>query len=274
MRAAVVGLGLIGGSAALGLEARGWDRDESARRLARSKGIDARETLEDAVEEAELVLLAVPTAEVSALLQRVAAIQPNALFSDCASVKVPVVRAAAALPESVRFVAGHPMAGSGSIGLAGADPAIFRGRPWILVPTPRSDEHSMARMTTVVKSLGAAPVVFEAAGHDAAMTRVSHLPHVVAAALASAAVRDDPGAARLAGPGLLDTTRLAEMSSSLLRELALADPAALAAAVEDVAAELRAATEALRGGDVAALDAFFERGGTARGRIAGRPPES
>ena len=274
MRAAVVGLGLIGGSAALGLRARGWDRDGRARELARSKGIDARESLEEALRDAEVVLLAVPTSEVPALLQRSASLAPGALLSDCASIKVPIARAAASLPEPVRFVGGHPMAGSGSLGLAGADPAIFQGRPWVLVPTARSDEASITRMTALVESLGAAPVVFEAAGHDAAMTRVSHLPHVVAAALAAAAVHADSGATRLAGPGLLDTTRLAEMAPSLLRELALADPPALAQAIDDVASELKAAAEALRRGDEAALDAFFRRGGEARKRFAPRASES
>ena len=274
MRAAVVGLGLIGGSAAIGLKARGWDRDERARELARSRGIDARGTLEEALEGAEVAFLAVPTREAGTLLARCASVRPEALFSDCASLKVPLVLGAAALPPAVRFVGGHPMAGPGAHGVAAADPAIFRGRPWILVPTPRSDEASIAALSDLVRRLGALPVLLDADRHDAAMTRVSHLPHIVAAALAMAAVHPDPGAARLAGPGLLDTTRLAEMSPSLLRELALADPPALARAIDDVAAELKTAAEALRRGDEAALDAFFERGGAARGRIAGKPPES
>lgn len=278
MRAAVIGLGAIGGSAALGLAARGWDRDERARDLARSRGIDARGTLEEALDGAEVVLLAVPTRETGALLARCASLRPEALFSDCASLKVPIVRRAADLPPAVRFVGGHPMAGPGSHGHAAADPAIFRGRPWILVPTPRSDEASIGALSDLVRGLGALPVLLDAHRHDAAMTRVSHLPHVVAAALAITAARPDSAAAAasgsLAGPGLLDTTRLAEMPPGLLKELAMADPAALASAMEEVAGQLRSAAEALRRGDEAALDAFFERAGQARARITARPGKS
>jgi prephenate dehydrogenase len=263
---------LIGSSAALGLAAGGWDRDERARDSARSRGINVRETLEEALDGARVVLLAVPTSEVAALLDRCASIRPEAIFSDCASLKVPIARAAGNLPQSVRFVGGHPMAGPGSHGLAAAEPAIFHGRPWILVPTPRSDDASIATLSELARSLGALPVVLDAERHDAAMTRVSHLPHLVAAALAAAAAPadSDPAAASLAGPGLLDTTRLAEMSPVLLKELAMADPPALAAALEDVAGKLGEAARALRGGDEAALDAFFERAGEARARINGR----
>lgn len=269
MRAAVVGLGLIGGSAALALGARGWDRDAGARDLARAKGINTADSLEEALAGAEIVLLAVPTSETAALLARAAALRPQALFSDCASLKVPVARAAGSLPAAVRFVAGHPMAGSGSLGLAGAQAGLFRGRPWILVPTARSDERSVAALEALVSSVGARPIILDAERHDAAMTRVSHLPHVVAAALALAASRPDARSLDLAGPGLGDTTRVAEMPAGLLLELALADPAALAGAVEGVVAELEAAAEALRRGDVEAVEDFFRRAAAARRLIAG-----
>lgn len=271
MRAAVVGLGLIGGSAALALGARGWDRDARARELARRRGIDAAETLEDALEEADLVLLAVPTEETPALLERAAAIKPDALFSDCASLKVPVAKAADSLPAAIRFVAGHPMAGSGSLGIAGADPGLFRDRPWIVVPTSRSDDGSVARLQELVVSLGAVPIVLDADRHDAAMTRVSYLPHVVAAALALAATRTDPGSVRLAGPGLADTTRLAEMPEALLLELALADPGALAGALDDVVEDLRGAARALRSRDSGAVRDFFRKAAAARRLIAPSP---
>src|SRR5262249_36464032 len=252
------------------------DRDETARSRARSHGIDVHDALEETLESADVVLLAVPTSEVAPLLARCAALRPEALFSDCASLKAPVASAAASLSPAVRFVGGHAMAAPGSPPPGAADPAIFRGRPWILVPTSRSDEASIAALSDLVRSLGALPVVLDAGRHDAAMTRVSHLPHVVAAALAAAVMRPDSeiAAGSLAGPGLLDTTRLAELSPALLKELAMADPPALAAAVEEVAAELRNAAESLRRGDEAALDAFFERAGKARARITSRSRRS
>ena len=117
MRVAVVGLGLIGGSAALALGARGYDRDPGARARARDRGIDAAESLPEAVRRAEVVLIAVSTEETPALLLQAAAAAPDALLTDASSLKRPVAACAAALPAGTRFVAGHPMAGSKTPGL-------------------------------------------------------------------------------------------------------------------------------------------------------------
>jgi prephenate dehydrogenase len=259
-RVAVVGLGLIGGSVALGARARGWDRDAAVRDKAHRRGIDAADSLTDAVDGAGLVVAAVPTTETAALLGEVARLAPRAILTDCASLKAPVVDAAGALPENARFVAGHPMAGGRGRGVAGSDPAIFRGRPWALVRTARSDDASFAVVAAFVRSLGAHPLEIDAARHDRAMTWVSHLPLAVSAALARAATGGGGVDAReLAGPGLLDTTRLAGGPPALALELALAgDGRALALAIETVRDELGRLGSALSAGDAKALRAFFE----------------
>ena len=270
-RIAVAGLGLIGGSLALALGARGYDRDPEARRRASERGIETADSLESALNGADFVFLAVSTAETPALLAEAAAAQPGALLSDCASLKAPVLRAAATLPAGIRFVGGHPMAGSRTRGFAGADAGLFQGRPWALVPTARTDERALAAVGDLVTAIGAVPVVLDADTHDAAMTRVSHLPHAVSAALAAAAVRNaSPAVSRLAGPGLLDATRLAEAPIDLLLELALADPQALANAIGDVTAELTSLRAALMAGDASAVRSFFERTAAARQRLTPR----
>ena len=264
-RIAVAGLGLIGGSLALAFIARGFDTDPRVRRRARERGIETADSLEAALADADFVFLAVSTAETPELLAEAVAARPGALFSDCASLKIPVVRAAATLPESARFVGGHPMAGSRTRGLAGADPGLFQGRPWALVPTARTDERALASVGDLVTAIGAVPVVLDADTHDAAMTRLSHLPHAVSAALAIAAAQNTrPVASRLAGPGLLDTTRLAEAPMNILLELALADPSSLADALAEVSRDLAALGEALHNGDIARVRAFFKRAATAR----------
>jgi prephenate dehydrogenase len=264
-RIAVAGLGLIGGSLALAFNAVGFDTDPRVRRRARERGIETADSLEAALADANFVFLAVSSAETPELLAEAVAARPGALFSDCAALKIPVLRAAAMLPESARFVGGHPMAGSATRGFAGADAGLFQGRPWVLVPTARTDEHALAVIGDLVTAIGAVPVVLDADTHDAAMTRLSHLPHVVSAALAVAAAQNTkPVASRLAGPGLLDTTRLAEMPMNILLEMALADPRSLADAIADVTRELGALGEALRNGDLAKVRAFFKRAAAAR----------
>lgn len=258
-RTAVVGLGLIGGSFALAAGARGYDRDPAVRAGARARGIDTADSLEAAVAGAGIVVTAVPTALTPELLRALSAIAPDAVLTDTASLKKPIVEAAATLAAGARLVGGHPMAGARRRGIEAAAPEIFRGRPWALVRTARSDDHSMAAVSDLVRSIGARPVVLDAERHDRLMSWVSHLPHAVASALAQAAgtaAGDD--LVRLAGPGLLDTTRLAGQPVALGLELALADPDALAAAIDAVSAELEKLSTALRAGDADAVRALFE----------------
>jgi prephenate dehydrogenase len=269
-RAAVVGLGLIGGSAALALGARGYDHDDGARSRARERGIETVDSLVEAVSGAEIVLLAVPTGKTPDLLRRAHAAAPGALLTDACSLKRPIAAAAQSLPAGARFVGGHPMAGSRTRGLGGARPDLFRGRPWLVVPTERSDFRAIESVQELVRGMGALPVVVEADRHDALMTWISHLPQAVAAALARAVSRGaGAGLERFAGPGLLDTTRLAEMPSDLLLELSLGDPGALASALDRASEELALLAEALRDGDAGAIRTFFEKAAADRKLFAG-----
>ena len=265
-RTAVVGLGLIGGSVALGASARGWDRNAAVRERARRRGIDAADSLAEAVAGAGLLVTAVPTAETPALLREIAGLAPDATLTDCASLKTQVVEAATTLPAGTRFVAGHPMAGGRGRGAEAADPAIFRDRPWALVRTAKSDDASFALVETFVRSLGARPFPIDAGRHDRAMTWISHLPLAVSAALARAATAGGGADVReLAGPGLLDATRLAGGPPALALELALGGTGgALADAIASVRDELSRLAAALSTGDARTLRAFFEEAETQR----------
>jgi prephenate dehydrogenase len=157
------------------------------------------------------------------------------------------------------------MAGARRRGIEAATPEIFRGRPWALVRTARSDDAAMAAVSELVVSVGARPVLLDADRHDRLMTWVSHLPHAVATTLARAAgAAAGEELAHLAGPGLLDTTRLAGQPVALALELALADPRALAAAIDAVGAELAKLSSALRAGDAEAVRAVFANAETIR----------
>ena len=267
-RVAVVGLGLIGGSLALALRARGWDRDAETRHQARARGVDAPEALPEAVAGAEIVVAAVPTEETPALLIALSQAAPKAILTDTSSLKRPMLEAARNLRQGVRFVGGHPMAGSEATGIAAARPDLFRGRPWVFVSTPRSDEPAIAACEALARAAGARPVRLDATRHDRLMTWISHLPLAVAASLARAA-QAATGAElpELAGPGFLDTTRVAAQPVALALELALADPGALAGAVDAVSKELSGLAAALRREDSEALQRFFQEASDARRRV-------
>lgn len=270
-QAAVVGLGLIGGSIALALSATGFDADPSARERAREKGVRVAGSLEEALQGAAFVFAAVSTAATVRLLPELAAAAPGAVLTDAASLKLPVVAAAATLPEGTRFVGGHPMAGSPVRGIDGARAGLFEGRPWVLTPTCRSDAATVEAVAAVVRRTGAVPFVWEAARQDDAMTWISHFPHAMAAVMAvSFGRRPDRDAAALAGPGLLDMTRLAGAPAALQAELLLAGPDALAAVLESAADEARVLASALRRRDSEAVGSLLAKAAAARREIERR----
>lgn len=292
-RVAVLGLGLIGGSLALALAprdegragsaspggaphlVRGYDRDPEVRAAARRRGVDVAGTLAEAVREAALVVAAVPTDATPDLLREALAANADAVLTDVASLKGPIVAFARELPASARLVGGHPMAGSTAEGIAAADPALFRGRPWLVVPTARSDVASVASVGALARAAGARPLVVSAERHDALMTWVTQLPLLLAGALARAAHRAGGDAvARVAGPGFLDATRLAGTGAPLALELTLADPPALATALERMVAALDELAIMLERGDETALRRLLDEARAARVQLDALMAES
>jgi len=206
--AAIIGTGLIGTSVGLSLRTSGWfvtgwDPDQAAAADALELGgIDlAAAGLAGAIEQADLVVLAGPPA---AVVIDLAGLATDALVTDVAGVKVPVVRAAGHLRH---FVGGHPMAGREHAGPKAASAALFRGATWILC-TDRASDGDLANMKEIVISLGAVPVTMTAAEHDAAVAVISHLPQVLASVLVQVAARD-PHALDLAAGSFRDLTRVA-----------------------------------------------------------------
>lgn len=179
MRVGVVGLGHIGGSVAVGAgDAVGWDPDPAVRAAAAEAGLDVAEDLPGA----DLVVVAAPLAVthevVGEVLSRTSPAGPT--VTDVASVKGPVLAAAAGHPA---FVSSHPMAGTERSGFAAADPSLFRGAPWIVLVADGCDLGRVAGVCRLALHLGAHPVPLHPAKHDRALATVSHLPHVLAAAL-------------------------------------------------------------------------------------------
>lgn len=179
MKVGVLGLGHIGGSVALASPgAVGWDADEGVREAAAASGVEIDESLAGA----DVVVVATPLAVthdvVGRLLRDAAPDGPT--VTDVASVKGPVVDAASGHP---RFVSSHPMAGTERSGWGAADSALFDGSPWLVLVPDAADLQRVAVVCRLALSLGARPVPIHPATHDRALATVSHLPHVLAAAL-------------------------------------------------------------------------------------------
>jgi len=224
----VVGLGLMGAS--LARAARAADgavrvlavepRDEIRARALAERVADAAEPAPGPfLSGCDLVVLCTPVAAIEALLGPVSALLPDgAVLSDVGGAKERVVEASrAAVRPGVRFVGAHPMFG-GHGGYDGASAEKWRGGT-VAVCTDGAPE-AVARVAALHEALGARVELCSAAEHDAAVATVSHLPYLVASALASAAREAGPLAMRLAGPGLRDMTRLAAFPFDIQGEVA------------------------------------------------------
>ncbi|HYU83473.1 MAG TPA: prephenate dehydrogenase/arogenate dehydrogenase family protein, partial [Kribbellaceae bacterium] len=192
---AIVGLGLIGGSLLRRLgpyhDVRGYDADPATRAAAAEAGFRVAPTVEDAVAGAGLALLAVPLPAFEELVPAVAkSAGPGTLVSDVAGVKVAPREMMRVHAAGLRYVGGHPMAGSERSGFAAGDAHLFDGAPWLLCLDADTHLADWLELARLVAGLGCRVVPATAAEHDTAVARISHLPHVLAAALAGAATDD------------------------------------------------------------------------------------
>ncbi len=241
--AAVIGLGLIGGSLALRLRAAGVrvlgvDVDPGAVALAQARGaIDAGGVDPEAVAEADLVIVATPLAQIAQVgIAAARRMRTQAVLTDVGSVKAPVVAAIhAALPAGVRFVGGHPMAGSEGQGMAAADARLLDDRPFILTPTARTAPEAVAVMQQVVTRIGMRPVMLDPVQHDELVAQVSHLPYLVSLALLRAIAGD---AAAVGGPAMAEMTRIARSPAAMWAEICRANREAILRALARFEAEL------------------------------------
>ena len=252
---AIVGVGLIGGSFGLALRKAGFTGPilgvSSARSIeeATARGaIDRGATLEESAGVCDVLFLSQPIRGILETLQKLdSLVRPETLVTDAGSTKQAIVDEARRSLRRCTFVGGHPMAGKAERGVAAADAELFRGRPWILTS---AIDHPFRQW---LAAIGARGIILDATRHDRLVAWSSHLPQLASTALASVIADREPDAASVAGPGLLDATRLAMSSFDLWRDILETNAAEISAALDAYIDELRA----LRG----KVEAEFQKGG-------------
>ncbi len=299
----VLGCGLIGTS--VGLSLRGeldvvlHDSSPAVAAAAVARG-GGRSW--DSHEAARVVLVAVPPRATSGVLKQAQDRNLGVTYTHVTSVQSQVQREIEALScDLSSVVGGHPLAGRESSGPAGALGDLFVGRPWALCPSADSHPDAVADVRRVAEACGAVPVLLDADAHDSAVALLSHLPQVVASALAGLLAPELPGSPHaagtggpagavgsggelipgapggvptvLSGPGLVDTTRLAASDPGLWSEILLLNADHVAPAVRLLAERLIQLASALEvdglggGAPDAAVRAFLERGNRGRALV-------
>jgi prephenate dehydrogenase len=227
----IIGVGLIGGSVGLAAGDSGWevvgvDTPEVLENAARRGAIHRASTLKE-VREADLVVLAAPISKVTDLVEDLT--PTNALITDVASAKSAIVRRAESL--KLRFVGGHPMAGSQLSGVANASSNLFEGARYFLTPTSHTDPEDYREVAGFVRKLGALPTAVDPEKHDLLMAALSHLPHLMAAALLKVASDISPEALSFAGPSFRDLTRVGASNPELWSDILAENAPALGEAL-------------------------------------------
>jgi len=275
-RVAVLGTGLVGGSFALALRKLrprprivGWDRPEVLRAARKRGAIDKAEpNLARAVAGADLVYIALPVGATLELLPQIArAAAPKALVTDSASSKraicaradewFPPARAGA---SAALFLGGHPMAGKEVSGIAAADATLFHHARYALIARAGQEaggkiDPRMVAFDVLVRKLGAKPIWIVAELHDRAAAIVSHLPQLLAVALAGV-IRDSTDKSglpvTLAGRGLRDALRLAGSPYSVWRDIVLTNTDNIDGALDRMAQAIENLRAVLRGRELEA----------------------
>ncbi|MDP9054271.1 MAG: prephenate dehydrogenase/arogenate dehydrogenase family protein [Acidobacteriota bacterium] len=214
---AIIGVGLIGGSFGLALRKAGFRGDilgvSSPRSIAEAMACGAIQggvSLEQAAQTCDLLFLSQPISGIVETLRKLdPLVRPETFVTDAGSTKQAIVDEAARSLRRCRFVGGHPMAGKEQRGAAAADADLFRGRPWVFTS---EFDHPLRQW---VASFGAREIILDPARHDRLVAWSSHLPQLASTALASVIAEEAPDAGMVAGPGLLDSTRLAMSSFDL-----------------------------------------------------------
>lgn len=247
-RVGVFGMGLVGGSIALGLRERGlasevvgYDPDPEA--LASALAVGAVDRVAHAIDpwvhDLDLGILAAPALAVPSLGATLAPFAaPTSRWIDVASTKADIV--AALEPLLPNFVGTHPMAGSERAGVQHAYAGMLKSAIWVLCPTTATPPAAMGAAEALVTALGAYPLTLAPDAHDRAVARISHLPWLLSVAL-NLELADAPDAATLlalAAGGFRDLTRVASGAPGMSRDMAVSNAAELRVALADLSTRL------------------------------------
>lgn len=252
-RIAVLGLGLIGGSVLHAL-ARGnypvvgFDPDPGEAGAARGAGFTLARSAAEAVTGADLIILAMPLPQLADALDAIAdSVRPGAILTDVGTLKAPVLDLVRAKVPQLRFVGGHPLAGTEQSGFLAADPMLFRDAPWALTLEDDTDLQAWLAMAVLLCELGAKPVPTTAVEQDGAIARVIGLPHVLAEALALTGLHGGELGLSLAAGSYMSGSRVARTRPELVATWCDGNQA-LVGALDDAIAWLQSSRDALASG--------------------------
>lgn len=220
-KVAIIGLGLMGGSLALGLRGKcaalfGIDPHQPTLELALSQHIVDYTDSDPAklLPQADIVILSAPVPAILTLLKQLPSFTPNpCIVMDLGSTKKQIVDAMSCLPARFDPIGGHPICGKEKLSLANAERTLYYAAPFLLTPLERTSSRALSAANQIIEALGAKATVLDATEHDRILASTSHLPFLLASALALATPTD---VSAFVGTGFKSTSRVAGTPSSMM----------------------------------------------------------
>jgi len=274
----ILGVGLIGGSFAMALKESGLcglitgcGRNRENLKTAKARGIiDSFDSdPASACAGADLVFFSTPVGSFTRLGELIRpSLKKGAIVTDGGSVKGSLVYEMEKLmPGGVRYVGGHPIAGSDRSGIDASQAALFRNAKCILTPTKDTDRDALSDLSDMWTALGACVIRMSPERHDRIYAAVSHLPHLLAYALVNSVAGADPEFLAFSGQGFIDMTRLAASSGEVWRDICILNRENLLEAVSDFRRKLDFLSVCLEKADGASLETEFINAGNLREKM-------
>lgn len=258
-RIAIVGLGLMGGSLALALKGKcaalyGIDSDHATLELALAKGIVDQIDSDPVklIPQADLVILATPVPAIIEFIQKLPSFSEKAsIVFDLGSTKQDILQAMSALPENFDPIGGHPICGKEKLGLVNAVASLYQDAPFVVSSLDRTTPRAKSAVREIVSAIGANRIEMTAEDHDRILAATSHLPFVIASALAHSTPCDY---APLVGPGFRSTSRLAGTPSHMMMGILRSNRDNILKAVQSFRSSLEELEDALQDENFAELE--------------------
>ena len=262
-KVAIIGLGLMGGSLALGLKGKcaalvGIDQDRATLDLAISQKIVDRAGSDPAklLPDADLVILAAPVPAIITLLEALPSFMPKpCIVLDIGSTKRSIVEAMSRLPERFDPMGGHPICGKEKLSLANAERTLYYAAPFLLTALKRTSTRARSAVEQIIEAIGAKAIYLDAAEHDRILASTSHLPFLLSSALALATPRD---LRAFVGPGFRSVSRLAGTSSSMMLGVLRSNQENALDALHELQAKLAEMESALAANDFSRLEGLLK----------------
>ncbi|SFV89012.1 Prephenate and/or arogenate dehydrogenase (unknown specificity) [hydrothermal vent metagenome] len=272
----IIGVGLIGGSFALGLKKVdknqiiiGYGRHEASLKQAQKLGAIDNYSMDiaEALSGVDMVLIATPVNSFKAILELIKPhLNAKVIISDVGSTKGSVMTMAktvfSTMPEY--FIPAHPIAGKEQSGVGAADGALFENKRVILTPAENANSQAIVAVRNLWSSMGATVEMLDAKTHDNLLAMTSHLPHMLAFSLMDYLMKSDPNALNYAAGGFKDFSRIASSDASMWRDICINNSEDIVKHIEGYQQTLEAVSNLIKNNQAEALEQLFQATKTTR----------